>query len=136
MRLTYLPVYQYCISYKLTRTLIEKNQNPLSVKILLLLILSLTLVHKSPTKVEHKVVVATCYGDSPCKACSNCSSCKYCNAGGSCGICSANSNQARARAISSTKTTNYVGQCKATTKKGSRCKRNGNGSGYCWQHIK
>ncbi|WP_407946538.1 DUF5763 domain-containing protein [Pedobacter jejuensis] len=37
---------------------------------------------------------------------------------------------------SSSKASTYVGQCKALTKKGSRCKRSGNGSGYCWQHGK
>lgn len=26
------------------------------------------------------------------------------------------------------------GQCKATTKSGSRCKRKAGASGYCWQH--
>ena len=32
--------------------------------------------------------------------------------------------------------TNYVGRCNATTKKGTRCKRNANnGSRYCWQHT-
>ena len=31
--------------------------------------------------------------------------------------------------------TNYVGRCNATTKKGTRCKRNAsNGSRFCWQH--
>ena len=31
--------------------------------------------------------------------------------------------------------TNYVGRCNATTKKGTRCKRNASsGSRYCWQH--
>ena len=34
------------------------------------------------------------------------------------------------------KNKSYVGQCKALTKKGTRCKRNGDGSGYCWQHDK
>ena len=30
----------------------------------------------------------------------------------------------------------YIGQCKALTKKRSRCKRAGTGTGYCWQHKK
>ena len=31
--------------------------------------------------------------------------------------------------------TNYVGRCNATTKKGTRCKRNAStGSRFCWQH--
>ena len=33
------------------------------------------------------------------------------------------------------KPTNYVGRCNATTKAGTRCKRNASsGSKYCWQH--
>jgi endonuclease G, mitochondrial len=33
------------------------------------------------------------------------------------------------------KKSNYIGRCNATTKKGSRCKRNASGgSRYCWQH--
>ena len=33
------------------------------------------------------------------------------------------------------KSSNYIGRCNATTKKGSRCKRNASGgSRYCWQH--
>lgn len=33
------------------------------------------------------------------------------------------------------KKSNYVGRCNATTKKGTRCKRNASsGSRYCWQH--
>ncbi|WP_431311641.1 gas vesicle protein GvpO, halophile-type [Pedobacter albus] len=27
-------------------------------------------------------------------------------------------------------------QCKALTKKGTRCKRNASSGGYCWQHGK
>jgi len=28
----------------------------------------------------------------------------------------------------------YSGQCKATTKKGTRCSRTASSNGYCWQH--
>ncbi|WP_410478918.1 DUF5763 domain-containing protein [Pedobacter frigiditerrae] len=37
---------------------------------------------------------------------------------------------------STTKTNVYVGQCKALTKKGARCKRSASSNGYCWQHGK
>lgn len=30
----------------------------------------------------------------------------------------------------------YSGQCKATTRSGSQCKRKAGPSGYCWQHEK
>ena len=29
---------------------------------------------------------------------------------------------------------NYSGQCKATTKKGTKCSRTAKSNGYCWQH--
>jgi len=84
--------------------------------------------------------VATCYGNSPCKACSNCSRCGHCSAGGSCGICAKpktkTANTLTSGKTSTAKTSAYVGQCKSLTKKGARCKRNGDGSGYCWQHGK
>jgi outer membrane lipopolysaccharide assembly protein LptE/RlpB len=35
---------------------------------------------------------------------------------------------------SSSTTKNYSGQCMATTKKGTRCKRSARSNGYCWQH--
>ncbi|WP_394341701.1 DUF5763 domain-containing protein [Pedobacter alluvionis] len=102
--------------------------------------LSLTLLNFSPENPKTKEPVATCYGYSSCSACSNCSRCKHCGAGGSCGVCSTKSSS-NIKTFSSSKTSprqtaNYVGQCKALTKKGSRCKRNGSGSGYCWQHGK
>ncbi|WP_394353092.1 DUF5763 domain-containing protein [Pedobacter boryungensis] len=84
--------------------------------------------------------VATCYGNSPCKACSNCSGCKYCNNGGTCGICAkaktTKPNTLTSDKSSANKTSVYVGQCKALTKKGARCKRSANSNGYCWQHGK
>ena len=33
-----------------------------------------------------------------------------------------------------TKKVEYSGQCKANTKKGTRCSRSAGSSGYCWQH--
>jgi len=41
-----------------------------------------------------------------------------------------------AQKTSNTKSNAYVGQCKALTKKGTRCKRSANSNGYCWQHGK
>ncbi|WP_223191067.1 DUF5763 domain-containing protein [Pedobacter roseus] len=94
----------------------------------------------SPKTNLRKEPVATCYGLSPCDACSTCSSCKYCNNGGTCGICSSKISRSKSfysqpKKVSSS-TSVYVGQCKALTKKGARCKRNGDSSGYCWQHGK
>ncbi|WP_406827017.1 DUF5763 domain-containing protein [Pedobacter sp. KACC 23697] len=94
----------------------------------------------SPKTNSTKEPVATCYGRNPCGACSTCSGCKYCNNGGICGICSSkgfrsksfHSRPKKASSFSSV----YVGQCKALTKKGARCKRNGDSGGYCWQHSK
>ncbi|WP_127132954.1 hypothetical protein [Pseudoflavitalea rhizosphaerae] len=79
---------------------------------------------------------ATCYGRNPCNACSDCSRCKHCNAGGSCGKCvkpksSAGSSYGSSQKKSSSAT---YGQCRAKTKKGTRCSRNQRSGGYCWQH--
>lgn len=104
------------------------------------MVLSLTLFHTTPPKSIIKPTVSTCYGDNPCKACSNCSACKRCGAGGTCGVCASTTKTVRTintfagSSTSKTKTANYLGQCKALTKKRSRCKRSGNGSGFCWQH--
>ena len=78
----------------------------------------------------HKnVTVATCYGKTPCNACSNCSQCKHCNSGGTCGKCASKKEIDQSKAPASVTT-----QCKAITKKGTRCKRNAGSGGYCWQH--
>ncbi|WP_416276523.1 DUF5763 domain-containing protein [Pedobacter sp. PF22-3] len=94
----------------------------------------------SPKTNLRKEPVATCYGLNPCGACSSCSYCKYCNSGGTCGICSSRSTKPERFYVSPKKNTTsasvYVGQCKALTKKGTRCKRSGGSSGYCWQHSK
>ncbi|MBX9704050.1 MAG: hypothetical protein K2X39_07835, partial [Silvanigrellaceae bacterium] len=108
---------------------------------LLLFISSLLLfTTPSPKNLTFPGKVATCYGNTPCKACSNCSGCKYCNNGGRCGICAkpktTATNKLTGGKNTTTKANAYVGQCKALTKKGARCKRNGDGSGYCWQHSK
>lgn len=36
--------------------------------------------------------------------------------------------------INNSKSSQSYGQCKATTKAGTRCKRSATSSGYCWQH--
>lgn len=104
------------------------------------MVLTLTLFHTVPPSIKAKASVSTCYGYNPCTACSNCSKCKNCGAGGSCGVCAVNSvrkiNTFSGNGTTKTKTANYVGRCKAITKKGSQCKRSGNGAGYCWQHRK
>ena len=38
------------------------------------------------------------------------------------------------KAIRTTERYSFESRCKATTKKGTQCKRNGGTSGYCWQH--
>ncbi|MFD2288226.1 hypothetical protein GJU39_15990 [Pedobacter petrophilus] len=110
------------------------------MKTIILMVLSLTLFHTAPDNIKVKETVATCYGNSPCSACSNCSHCKHCGAGGSCGVCSTKNvkkiNTFSGSITTKIKTAHYVGRCKAITKKGSQCKRSGDGEGYCWQHGK
>lgn len=89
---------------------------------------------------------ARCTGSTFCTACSNCSGCKYCNAGGTCGVCTpknkkAATTQLNASGHNKNNTSNLntgtelnSGQCRATTKKGSRCSRSSRSGGYCWQH--
>ena len=77
-----------------------------------------------------------CTGATPCHACSNCSQCKYCNSGGTCGVCKKRasggySNSSKPAAGSQA---GVAVQCKAITKKGTRCKRMARRNGYCWQH--
>jgi hypothetical protein len=74
-------------------------------------------------------VVATCYGNTPCNACSNCSKCKYCSNGGTCGQCAKKEQTYKSKTPEPVST-----QCKAITKKGTRCKRAAGSGGYCWQH--
>jgi len=51
------------------------------------------------------------------------------------GYCYLHQNQSSTYVKSKPKKANYVGRCNATTKAGSRCKRNASGgSRYCWQH--
>jgi hypothetical protein len=77
----------------------------------------------------HNKVIARCYGYTPCNACSNCSQCGYCSNGGTCGKCT------RAKTPTpKSQLPQQSGQCKATTKKGTRCSRAAGSSGYCWQH--
>jgi len=72
---------------------------------------------------------ATCYGNTPCNACSNCSKCRYCSNGGTCGKCEKKEQTFKSKAPEPVAT-----QCKAITKKGTRCKRAAGSGGYCWQH--
>ncbi|WP_225975318.1 DUF5763 domain-containing protein [Panacibacter ginsenosidivorans] len=74
---------------------------------------------------------AKCTGSKYCKACSNCSSCKYCVDGRTCGVCE----KGKKQSVKSTKPV-ATGQCKAITKKGTRCTRKAGRNGYCWQHGK
>ncbi|MGC4035111.1 MAG: DUF5763 domain-containing protein [Chitinophagaceae bacterium] len=76
------------------------------------------------------LAVATCYGKTPCTACSNCSQCKYCRNGGSCGKCVKTSETYKSESPAAPVST----QCKAITKKGTRCSRKAGSNGYCWQH--
>src|SRR5918995_5093891 len=62
---------------------------------------------------------ATCYGTSPCTACSNCSSCKHCKSGVTCGVCE----KPRTKKAARLHAPSSGGQCKAMTKKGTRCSR-------------
>lgn len=48
------------------------------------------------------------------------------------------SGKSNSSSYASTKSNNDIDydQCKATTKKGTRCKRKATSTGYCWQHNK
>ena len=88
-------------------------------------LLFIAALKKEPAPPRH---IATCYGYTPCKACSDCSLCRHCNNGGTCGKCKDGKPAAKSKTPASS------GQCQATTQKGTRCKRNAKSSGYCWQH--
>ena len=45
-----------------------------------------------------------------------------------------NNNIAKPLLEEKTKKVEYSGQCKANTKKGTRCSRSAGSNGYCWQH--
>jgi len=45
-----------------------------------------------------------------------------------------NKNDTKASIEDKQKKVEYGGQCKATTKKGTRCSRTAGSNGYCWQH--
>jgi len=91
-------------------------------------------------------VYATCYGYSPCNACTSCNYCKHCKTGGgTCGVCKdLKSNKSKAEynpvytkpntAQSNPSSTAVSTQCRAITKKGTRCSRSSRSKGYCWQH--
>ena len=78
-----------------------------------------------------KRTYATCYGNTPCKACTSCNYCKHCTAGGTCGICT-DLKKSKPKSYKAPATTS--GRCKATTKKGTQCSRSSRSGGYCWQH--
>ena len=84
-------------------------------------------------------VYLKCYGYSPCAACTSCNYCAYCNSGGSCGVCRSakqtlvKKDTAKTKPIYTPKQS-YSSQCRAITKKGTRCSRNARSNGYCWQH--
>lgn len=84
-------------------------------------------VRPEPLKKE----IARCYGNTPCNACSSCSACQYCNAGGTCGICA---NVKTTKPLKTKNPSASSGQCKAITKKGTRCSRSVRSADYCWQH--
>lgn len=72
-----------------------------------------------------------CYGNTPCGACTSCNYCAHCNAGGTCGVCKPAKKKEKQDTVAKTPVTL---QCKAITKKGTRCSRNARNNGYCWQH--
>jgi len=83
--------------------------------------------------------LSRCTGSTYCTACSNCSACKWCfQNGGTCGVCSPKKYSRKTLdSISSSslkKHDSNSGQCKAITKKGTRCSRAARSNGYCWQH--
>lgn len=79
----------------------------------------------------HENCHGKCTGKANCTACSNCSKCKYCNSGGTCGVCAGTTKEKKATPKPKEPESS---QCKATTKKGTRCSRNARSGGYCWQH--
>ena len=98
----------------------------------------LVLFSDSHYKKEIRPIAATCYGYTPCTACSSCNYCKYCNAGGTCGICRPKQTPVKKDTVRSvpvyTPKQTYSSQCRAITKKGTRCSRSSRSNGYCWQH--
>jgi hypothetical protein len=79
-----------------------------------------------------------CYGYKPCSACTTCNYCQYCNSGGTCGVC-AHVKKAKGASINPQSKPqagqrDVSTQCRAITKKGTRCTRTARSNGYCWQH--
>jgi len=100
--------------------------------LLALLALIVSLFFRKPAErvvIYHGSSPAKCYGYNPCSACTSCNYCAHCNAGGTCGVC-----KASAKKQDSVVKTPAVSQCKAITKKGTRCSRSAKVGGYCWQH--
>lgn len=110
-----------------------------ALKTLLLSFLSLFLfVEKGKVPPVNRKEVKTCYGYSPCFACKSCNYCKYCNNGGTCGICASGKEKKvsakPAKSPSYKSPSSISSQCRAKTKKGTRCSRSSRSNGYCWQH--
>ena len=99
-----------------------------------IVVLNFTKTSFSGNNQFNKKETAKCVGANPCRACSNCSSCGWCKAGGTCGVCLKKSNDTLKTSRPSTTKPVYSGQCKAITKKGTRCSRSARSNGYCWQH--
>lgn len=83
--------------------------------------------------VDVKKDIATCYGYTPCNACTSCNYCKRCTAGGTCGTCT-DLKKTTPKTPKSYSSPAKSSQCRAITKKGTRCSRNARSGGYCWQH--
>jgi hypothetical protein len=125
---------------------INRTSTYTKVMALKLFALSLVMIFFGTLRCNREVApdmpsAATCYGYSPCNACKNCKYCKYCNAGGTCGVCRPvkKNNSAvtdKEKAKQQLLQPPIVSQCKAITKKGTRCKRSSSKNGYCWQHSK
>ena len=111
--------------------------------IFLILVTSFLLSFSYDDKNCCKSKVGRCTGSPYCTACSNCSSCKYCSSGGTCGVCvrpnnSRNTSYKKATRASQGFRSNQgavlSSQCRAITKKGTRCSRASRSNDYCWQH--
>lgn len=76
---------------------------------------------------------ARCTGSASCRACSNCSACKWCSSGGTCGVCAGKKKNSSSSYSTPSNNRTSV-QCRAITKKGTRCSRTSRSNNYCWQH--
>ncbi|MDR6339085.1 hypothetical protein HNQ91_002136 [Filimonas zeae] len=103
------------------------------MKTLITVLLSFSLFCTPESRNKHHA--GRCTGAASCTACKNCSGCKYCNAGGTCGVCApARSKPRETMGKPAGKEDTDFTQCKAITKKRTRCSRKATATGYCWQH--